>query len=133
MFTLLFNHIKRNEIAMSAPVEITWSPSPAKGADAEPVSMAFFYVEPGIGRPGSDGSVEVLDVHPPKVVSVGVRGSYSSEHFEAAPEQLRTWLAENPGKYRVSGPPRYLGYNSPFVPWFLRCGEAQLPVVDASE
>ena len=85
--------------------------------------MAFFYSEPGIGQPGSHGSVEVLDTHPLKVVSVGVRGSYSSKHFEGALDQLRAWLAENPGKYRVSGPPRYLGYNSPFVPWFLRYGD----------
>ena len=133
MFRPLFNHIKSNEIAMSAPVEITWSPSPEKGADAEPVSMAFFYGEPSIGQPGSDGSVEVLDMHPLKVVSVGVRGSYSSKHLEGALDQLRAWLAENPGKYTVSGPPRYLGYNSPFVPWFLRYGEVQLPVVDASD
>ena len=133
MFKPLFNHIKSNEIAMSAPVEITWTPPTEKGDDAEPVSMAFFYVDPGIGRPGPDGSVEVLDVQRLKVASVGVRGSYSSEHFEAAVGQLRAWLAEHPGKYRVSGPPRYLGYNSPFVPWFLRYGEVQLPVVDASE
>lgn len=133
MFTPLFNHIKRNEIAMSAPVEMTWSPSSAKGADAEPVSMAFFYGNPSIGQPGADGSVQVLDLPPLKVVSVGVRGSYNSKHFEVALEQLRAWLAANTGKYSVTGPPRYLGYNSPFVPWFLRYGEVQLPVVEASK
>lgn len=133
MFRPLFNHIKRNGIAMSAPVEMSWSLPAEEGADAKPVSMAFFYGEPDIGRPGSDGSVEVLDTHPLKVLSVGVRGSYSSKHVKAGLDQLRTWLAENPGRYNVSGPPRYLGYNSPFVPWFLRYGEVQLPITDASE
>ena len=133
MFRSLFNHIKSHEIAMSAPVEITWSPSPEKNADAEPVAMAFFYGEPNIGQPGSDGTVEVLDMHPLKVVSVGVRGSYNREHFGAALDQLHAWLAAHPSKYIVTGPPRYLGYNSPFVPWFLRYGEVQLPIVDTSE
>jgi hypothetical protein len=133
MFKPLFEHIKSNEIAMSAPVEITWSPLPGRDAPAKPVAMAFFYGEPSIGKTGVDGSVEVLDVHPMKVVSIGVRGSYNSAHFEAALGQLNAWLAAHPGKDTVSGSPRYLGYNSPFVPWLLRYGEVQVPVMEASE
>jgi hypothetical protein len=62
------------------------------------------------------------------VLSVGVRGGYAQGNLAAGLEKLEAWLAENPARFRVSGPPRYLAYNSPFVPWFLKFGEVQLPV-----
>ena len=49
-------------------------------------------------------------------------------HLQESVELIRKWLAEHSGEYEVSGTPRYLGYNSPFVPWFLRYGEVQLPL-----
>ncbi|GEM_PF-6516036 len=41
---------------------------------------------------------------------------------------LREWLAHNPSRYVITGPPRCMGYHSPFGPWSLRIGGAQLPV-----
>ena len=43
-------------------------------------------------------------------------------------EQLRTWLAKHP-EWAAAGPPRSLAYNSPFVPWFAKYSEVQIPVV----
>ena len=43
-------------------------------------------------------------------------------------DTLETWLAGHP-EWTAAGPPRMLGYNSPFVPWFLKYAEVQLPVV----
>ncbi len=139
MFGPLFNHIKRNKIAMTAPVEIGYSVSGAELAsskkDGDDVraaeSMAFLYGEPSMGRTGSDSAdsrVKVEDVPAMTVLSIGVRGSYTDEHFAKALKKLQSWLVDNPGKVRVVGPPRYLGYNSPFVLWFLRYAEVQLPV-----
>jgi hypothetical protein len=131
MFRPLFQHIKRHEIPMSSPVEITWSDEPAPGDQSRPVTMAFVYRDPGIGSPGADGAVRVVDVPPQAYLSVGERGSYDRSHLTDGLRQLRAWLAAHPGRYAVTGPPRYLGYNSPFVPPFMRFGEVQLPIAAA--
>jgi hypothetical protein len=138
MFMPLFNHIKRNDIAMTAPVEIEYA------ASSEPIdtgtrrqeqqratSMAFMYAAPGLGTAGPDPAdkrVVVEDVPAMTVLSIGVRGAYTEKNFASALAKLDGWLAENPERFHVVGPPRYLAYNSPFVPWFLRFGEVQLPV-----
>ncbi len=131
MFMPLFNHIKKHDIAMSSPVEITWADPQTRPSDAEPSSMAFVYREPGLGKTGVDGKVEVIDVPPQLFVSIGIRGSYNRKHLVEGVSQLRSWLADHASEYKQTGPPRYLGYNSPFVPPFLRFGEVQLPIVEA--
>ncbi len=132
MFMSLFNHIKSNEIPMTAPVEMTYDPGSLADAN-KPTAMAFIYGQPTTGKPGDQGKVHVLDLPPQIVVSIGVRGSYNSSNLKAAMEKLNAFLAIEPRRYKVAGPPRYLGYNSPFVPWFMRFGEVQLPVVEVSE
>jgi hypothetical protein len=126
MFRPLFNHIKRQRIAMTAPVEMTYSPEAERRTD-QPVAMAFMYGDPKSGTPGEDGKVQVVDLSAQTVLSVAVRGGYEKS-FETGMAQLRQWLSENPGRYEITGPPRFLGYNSPFVPSFWRLGEVQLPV-----
>lgn len=141
MFGVLFRHIKKNKIAMTSPVEMTYEPTPSLPAtqpdaapDAlRPVAMAFLYRQPDWGKPGPDGPVEVVDVPPMKVVSIGVRGGYNGRNFVSAVQKLTEYLKLHADRYEPAGPPRYLGYNSPFVPGFLRYGEVQLPVVDAAE
>jgi len=128
MFMPLFNHIKKNDIAMSSPVEITWSDPQTQADNTKPQAMAFVYRAPDIGAPGTDGNVEVMDVPPQTFLSIGVRGSYNRQHLVEGIKALRDWLAAHSNEYKESGPPRYLGYNSPFVPWFLRFGEVQLPI-----
>jgi hypothetical protein len=130
MFMPLFNHIKKNDIAMSSPVEITWS-EPHTPGEAKPQAMAFVYREPGLGATGTDGNVQVVDVPAQTFLSIGIRGSYNREHLVEGVKKLRGWLAEHSNEFKEAGPPRYLGYNSPFVPWFLRFGEVQLPVAPA--
>jgi len=124
MFMTLFNHIKKNDIAMTAPVDM--------GFDGEPdaprmTNMAFLYRSTDVGAVGSDGAVRVEDLQPRTFASVGVRGNYTKANFKEGLQQLNAWLAEN-RQWRPDGPARYLGYNSPFVPWFWRYGEVQVPV-----
>lgn len=128
MFGSLFNHIKKHDIAMSTPVDMGWSSNAAE--ESKPVSMAFVYGKPTMGQTGPDGNgpVEVVDVPAMTVVSVGVRGSYDRAHFVKGLGQVRAYLAEHAGEWEEAGPPRFLGYNSPFVPWFMRFGEVQVPV-----
>jgi hypothetical protein len=60
--------------------------------------------------------------------SIGVRGKYTDERMRANLIRLDDWLAERSDEYRVTGPPRYLGYNGPFTLPFMRYGEVQVPV-----
>jgi hypothetical protein len=131
MFRPLFQHIKKNNIAMTAPVEMTYK-SDAAGEEAQPVAMAFLYGSPQTGEVARQGDVEVIDLPAQKVISVAVRGGYE-KGFAAGLEQLQNWLSQHPDRFEVVGSPRFLGYNSPFVPWFLRIGEVQLPVKPVSE
>lgn len=138
MFSPLFNHIKRKNIAMTAPVEIEYADSdsptssnPASRTERRSASMAFLYADPALGQLGPDPAdprVVVENVPAMMVLSVGIRGGYTDSNLAAGLERLRIWLETNPDRYRTVGPPRYLAYNSPFVPGFLKFGEVQLPV-----
>ncbi len=124
MFRPLFNHIQREDIAMTAPVEMTYEGD-------RPASMAFLYRTPGMGALGSDDAdsrVQVKDTAPQTAASIGVRGRYNAGKFADAVDELNAWLDANTDHWRAIGEPRYLGYNSPFVPGFLRYGEVQVPV-----
>ncbi len=132
MFGPLFRHISSNDIPMTAPVDMTYESSGETAADDRMTAMAFLYRTPDLGPLGTDGVVRIEDVAPQTYVSTGVRGSYNDQHFADGLARVRAWLDAH-GDWRVDGPPRYLGYNSPFVPWFWRYGEVQLPVARNAE
>lgn len=132
-FMKLFRHIERNEIAMTAPVEMEMAVRDDGGVAADTTSMAFLYGSAQIGAPGpdpADPSVVVEDVPELTVVSLGVRGSYKEERFAEFVGKLEAWLAEHP-QWVAAGPPRTLAYNSPFVPGVLKYAEVQIPVAPA--
>jgi len=124
MFMELFRHIKNNEIAMTAPVDMSYDTT---GDKPRMSSMAFLYGSPDLGSTGAQGAVRVEDLQPMTFASVGVRGDYTDKNFTKGLEQLDNFLA-NSTEWTSDGPPRYLGYNGPFVPWFWRYGEVQIPV-----
>jgi hypothetical protein len=133
MFRPLFDHIQKNDIAMTAPVEMQY-PAPRNccgGADEalKPYAIAFLYAEPSIGKPGPAGIGPVIvdDVPAQTVVSIGVRGGYSPETIRKAVEQLQAWLDAHPD-HLAAGAPRLLGYNSPLIPPFMRYSEVQVPI-----
>jgi len=133
MFNALFEHIQRNDIAMTAPVDMGYAAGEeARSPDAAGMSsMAFLYRTADLGPTGDDGPVRVEDVPTATYASVGVRGSYSQKNFEKGLATVRDWLADQEA-WRSQGPPRYLGYNGPFTLWFMRYGEVQVPVVEAT-
>lgn len=133
MFQTLFNHIQKEDIAMTAPVEMGFArPSDTAPTNRPvahpPTSMGFPYADPMVGKTETDGDVRVVDMPAVTVLSVGVRGSYDHVRFDEGMKAIDVFLDQHPGEYEVTGPPRFLGYNSPFVPWFMRYGEVQLPV-----
>lgn len=129
MFMRLFRHIERNEVKMTAPVEMTL---PEAGGDAGRggTAMAFLYASPAIGAPGpdpADGDVVVEDVPALAVASVGIRGGYGPATFGRGEQQVRAWLRDHP-EWEAAGPARALAYNSPFVPGVFKYAEVQVPV-----
>lgn len=132
-FMKLFRHIERNEIAMTAPVEMEMAVGDGGETMPKSTSMAFLYGSADTGTPGpdpADPNVVVEDIPEITVVSLGVRGSYREERFAEFTGKLEAWLAEHP-EWVVSGPPRTLAYNSPFVPGVLKYAEVQIPIAPA--
>jgi len=123
-FWKLFQHIQSNDIAMTAPVEMTYD---TDAPELEGLSMAFLYGDMAIGETGADGRVEVVDIAPLQVLSIGCRGRTSEGRIQAARKQLEAWLAANPD-YAAGGPLRALGYNSPMVSDKRAYFEVQIPV-----
>jgi hypothetical protein len=124
MHAVLFRHIQDNRIPMTAPVDMGYA---AGDVAAGPTRMAFLYRSSEQGTTGADGDVQVADMAPGTFASLGVRGGYRSEWIASQVAKLNAWLDAHQA-WRAAGPPRYLGYNSPFVPAFLRYGEVQIPV-----
>lgn len=128
MFFPLFNHIQQQKVEMTAPVEIRYPADMSDGDLREgSMSMAFLYGKSSLGRPGREGAVEVRDEGPVTVVSIGLRGPYTSESMAAALKKLEAWLADHP-EYERAGEPRRLAYNGPDVPAARLYSEAQIPV-----
>jgi len=119
-FGTLFRHIKRNDIAMTAPVEMTMEDGRSQK------DMAFLYASPELGETGRDGRVEVVDVEPLTVLSVGLRGPVGADELAAAKRAVEA-RAEDAG-WKRAGEWRLMGYNSPMIAADRRFYEFQLPV-----
>jgi hypothetical protein len=133
-FMVLFRHIQSEQIAMTAPVVMEYSDAAGKDPSqlGKAEAMAFLYRRTDQGKSGQYGAVAVEDDLPLKVVSVGVKGSYSEAGFREALEKLQQWLAAHP-QWQAAGPPRVLAYNSPFLLWWMKYSEVQIPVAAGKE
>lgn len=125
-FWTLLQHIKRNNVAMTAPVEMEYDAPDT--APPRPRSMAFLYGSPDVGQPGAQGTVEVKDVPAMTVVSTGVRGLRTQAALDEAVKRLDEWLARHADQYERAGPMRVMGHNSPFVPRDRQYFEVQVPL-----
>ena len=123
-FFALFEHITRNKIEMTAPVELTFSTDEELPRGE---AMAFLYEDPELGSPGREGPVEVVDVPAVTTVTIGVRGDHTAELVEEAQQRLQRWLDQQ-DEYEVAGKLRVMGYNSPMVPVERRYLEVEIPV-----
>jgi hypothetical protein len=125
VFWTLFQHIQKSDIAMTAPVEMTYG---SKEEQGRPQAMAFLYQHMRLGAVGKDGNVEVADVPAMTAVSIGLRGETTQARVADALTGLEAWLKQHADQYAAAGPLRVMGYNSPFVPASRRYFEVEIPV-----
>lgn len=136
LFWALFNHIEKNEIAMTAPVINTYrTPELIERPDARgEVSMEFLYREPSQGSTGPDGNLVTVTDHPAgRYVCLGLQGGMSGDRMREGVARLRDWLEEHRGEWVADGPPRRLGYHGPMTPVARRLWEVQIPVRPATD
>ncbi|PXA05515.1 hypothetical protein DDZ13_01190 [Coraliomargarita sinensis] len=123
LFRPLFRYISRNDIAMTTPVE----------AEMMPGRMYFYIGADASHRElSSTDEVKVVDLPERLVASIGVRGGYTRENFNAARKQLQAWLNSHP-THKADGEARGVFWNGPYVPWFLKRFEVHLPVIERSQ
>ena len=118
-FMTLFHHIKRNDIPMTAPVEMKLDADAKESAGME--QMAFLYQNQNVGKTGADGEeVEVRDVAAAEALSYAWQGprSMAGKAREAVDAELAK-LGRKAKEYRL------LGYNSPFIPRAKQTHELQ--------
>lgn len=110
-FWRLFMHIKKNDIPMTAPVEVGIEP---KDGSMERSGMGFLYQNPQVGAVGATGdNLEVRDVPAAKVLSYTWQGPDSEANLTTAKTALEAALTTKkitPKGYRL------LGYNGPGTP-----------------
>jgi hypothetical protein len=123
-FWPLFQHIKARAIPMTTPVQVDLR---SDGERVRGASMAFLYGRPELGPLGRDGRVEVVDVPPMTVLTVGARGYDRPARLAELGARLRSWLAAHP-EWTIAGELRTMGYNSPSVIDERRYFEVQIPV-----
>ena len=128
-FSPLFRHISSNDISMTAPVETRYPTATleAGAATAGDATVSFLYRSLEIVPAAVAPDVQVEDMPPMTVVSVGVRGGYGYDIYTGSIEQLQTWLAAHPD-YAVTGAPRRFFYDGPYVPDPLKRSDIQIPV-----
>lgn len=125
-FWPLFQHISRNDIAMTAPVEMEVSDQNNDG-DPDQWTMSFLYHQISDGPTGNDGDVVIVDTEPMTYLSLGVQGRRGQNTWETLAAELDAWIAASPEWERV-GMPRVLGYNGPNVPGRNQWWEIQIPI-----
>ncbi|HUS93081.1 MAG TPA: heme-binding protein [Phycisphaerae bacterium] len=127
-FMTLFRHIKARNVPMTAPVLMQAEAGGPEGSEPRPArTMAFLYRRTTQDAAGRFGDVRVADEQPVRVASIGLKGPYWESRFQAAEEKLRQWTRDS-GQWRPAGSRRVLAYHSPFVPFWSKYSEVQLPV-----
>lgn len=128
-FFPLFNHIKKRNIPMTAPVEMDYPGLYTDFMKDEPgaageTTMSFLYRSSTQGAVGEDGKIVVRDAAPVTVLSIGAKGAFDAAK---AFDTLRTWL-KSQQEWQVAGDPRMFVYNGPFIDPEWRWSEVQVPV-----
>ncbi len=131
-FWPLFQHIQKRGIAMTSPVEMDYTGmSDDKGNLSDERgswTMSFLYRTPDMGETGpAESNVQVKDLPPMTVISLGMQGNYGLKQVNAGLDKLRDALAKQ-DQWVVAGEPRALNYNGPQIEAGYRWSEIQIPV-----
>ncbi|MGQ4648701.1 heme-binding protein [Lyngbya aestuarii] len=132
-FDPLFQHISSNNISMTAPVETRYPDSTLDAAalgslrEHGEASVSFLYRSTDVYPKEIAQDIEVEEISPMTVVSLGLKGSYEYSSYQENIKRLRDWLTQHPG-YTVVGSPRRFFYDSPYIPEPLKRSEIQIPI-----
>lgn len=131
-FWRLFNHIKRQNIPMTSPVEMNMGTKGDGKVDGEAKegeqklrmsSMSFLYQDQNVGKKGDDGAkVTVKDFPSVKTLSYTWQGTDSKANIEIARKAIMAELKKRQLKHSTI---RKLGYNGPGVPRDKKTWELQ--------
>ena len=120
-FGTLFSHIQKNDIPMTAPVEI--SMAEGDGQNLRQTSLAFLYQDTAVGKTGADGAnVEVRDVPAMETLSYTWQGDRNEANIAKAKAALEAALKDRKIEAKEF---RLLGYNGPGIPETKRTWELQ--------
>lgn len=128
-FSPLFRHISSNDISMTAPVETRYPTATLQGgavAQGE-AAVSFLYRSLDIVPQEVAQDVQVEDIPPMTVISIGVRGGYDYNIYTRSIERLQAWLLAHPD-YMVAGLPRRFFYDGPYIPDPIKRSDIQIPV-----
>jgi hypothetical protein len=112
------------KIAMTAPVEQQQVGGRWRVAFVLPASYTL-----ATAPQPTDERVTLVEVPPRRVAVVRYSGTWSEKSYAEQLAALRTFMAER--KLRPSGEPIFARYDPPFMPWFLRRNEIQIPMQGA--
>ena len=128
-FTPLFRHISRNDISMTAPVETRYPVATLESAATQEgeAAVSFLYRSLDIVPQEVAQGIQVEDMPAMTVISIGTRGRYNLETYQASIERLQQWLAAHP-EYEVVGQPRRFFYDGPFLPDAMKRSDVQIPI-----
>ena len=122
LFRRLFDTINRNRVPMTVPVE----------AKMKPGTMVFYLDAASAKRRDLQLPQGVVrqSLPPRTVASIGIRGGYTRESYEANLAKLRTWLKTQP-RWRAAGEPYVVYWHGPFTPPPFKRSEVHVPVTAA--
>ncbi|MEQ8961115.1 MAG: heme-binding protein [Coleofasciculus sp. C2-GNP5-27] len=132
-FDPLYRHISSNNISMTAPVETRY---PVSTLEANQMGtpdeqgealVSFLYRSTDIYPDEISQNIQVEDIPPMTVVSLGLKGSYDYSSYQQNIQRLREWLAQHP-EWTVVGAPRRFFYDAPYVPEPAKRSEIQIPI-----
>ena len=113
------------KIAMTAPVEQQRAGGRWRIAFVLPAS----YLMATAPRP-TNGRVTLAEVPPRRMAVVRYRGRWSEARYDEELAALRRFIVER--ALTAVGEPVFARYDPPFMPWFLRRNEIQIPVQSPS-
>jgi len=132
-FDPLYRHISSNNISMTAPVETRY---PVSTLEANQTStpdergealVSFLYRSTDIYPDEISQNIQVEDIPPMTVISLGLNGSYDYSSYQQNIQRLREWLAQHP-EWTVVGSPRRFFYDAPYIPEPAKRSEIQIPI-----
>lgn len=132
-FNPLYRHISSNNISMTAPVETRYPVSTLEAGSMNTpdergeAKVSFLYRSTDIYPDQIAQDIQVEEIAPMTVVSLGLKGSYDYKSYQQSIERLRNWLAQHP-EYTKVGSPRRFFYDAPYIPEPLKRSEIQVPI-----